>query len=97
MKVMTGKIANIEDLLQDTITEVTLYRTPSGFIFKTREEAVASIIAIACPYGDSKECRDYRVQGLRCQDCKIGDFLRGSEKLDPVGERPVKEHSQAEG
>jgi hypothetical protein len=74
---MTGKIANIEDLLRDTITEVTLYRTPSGSVFKTKEEAVASIIATACPYGDSKECREYRAQGLRCQDCKIGDFLRG--------------------
>jgi hypothetical protein len=97
MKVMTGKIANIEDLLRDIITEVTLYRTPSGSIFKTKEEAVASIIAIACPYGDSKECRDYRARGLRCQDCKIGDFLKGSKKPSQVGEKTVKQHIQAEG
>ena len=74
---MAGKIAKIEELLQDTITEVTLYRTPSGALFKTKEEAISSLIALACPHGDTKECREYRAQGLRCQDCKIGNFLRG--------------------
>ncbi len=74
---MSEKIARIEELLGDTITEVTLYRTPSGALFKTKEEAITSIIAIACPHGDSKECREYLRQGLRCQDCKIGNFLRG--------------------
>lgn len=74
---MSGKIAKIEELLQDTITEVTLYRTPSGSLFKTKEEAITSLVAMACPHGDSKACREYRAQGLRCQDCKIGNFLRG--------------------
>jgi len=73
---MGEKIATIEELLGDTITEVTLYRTPSGSLFKTKEEAITSLIAMACPHGDSKECREYRAQGLRCQDCKIGSFLR---------------------
>ena len=73
---MAGKIARIEELLGDTITEVTFYRTPSGALFKTKEEAITSIIAIACPHGDSKECREYLQQGLRCQDCKIGNFLK---------------------
>ena len=73
---MAGKIARIEELLGDTITEVTLYRTPSGALFNTKEEAITSIIAIACPHGDRKECREYLKQGLRCQDCKIGNFLR---------------------
>ena len=76
---MAGKIARIEELLGDTITEVTLFRTPSGALFKTKEEAITSIIAIACPHGDSgdsKECREYLKQGLRCQDCKIGNFLK---------------------
>lgn len=36
---MAEKIATIEELLGDTITEVTLYRTPSGSLFKTKEEA----------------------------------------------------------
>ena len=70
------KIATIEELLGDTITEVTLYRTPSGSLFKTKEEAITSLIAMACPHGDTQECREYRAQGLRCQDCKIGNFLR---------------------
>jgi hypothetical protein len=74
---MAEKIARIEELLGDTITEVTLFRTPAGALFKTKEEAITSIIAIACPHGDSKECREYLKQGLRCQDCKIGNFLRG--------------------
>jgi hypothetical protein len=74
---MAEKIATIEELLGDTITEVTLYKTPSGALFKTKEEAVTSLIAMACPYGESKKCREYRAQGLRCQDCKIGNFLRG--------------------
>ena len=74
---MAGKIARIEELLQDTITEATLYRTPSGALFRTKEEAISSLIAMACPHGDTKECREYRAQGLRCQDCKIGNFLRG--------------------
>jgi hypothetical protein len=73
---MAGKIARIEELLRDTITEVTLYRTPSGSLFETKEEAVTSLIALACPQGDSQECRAYRAQGLRCQDCKIGNFLK---------------------
>ena len=70
------KIATIEELLGDTITEVTLYRTPSGSLFTTKEEAITSLIATACPHGDTHECREYRAQGLRCQDCKIGTFLR---------------------
>ena len=74
---MAERIATIEELLGDTITEVTLYRTPSGSLFDTKEEAVSSLIALACPHGDSKECIAYRAQGLRCQDCKIGNFLRG--------------------
>lgn len=74
---MAGKIAKIEELLQETITEVTLYRTPSGSLFKTKEEAISSLIAIACPHGDTKECKEYRAQGLRCQDCRIGNFLKG--------------------
>ena len=96
---MTGKIANIEDLLRDTITEVTLYSTPSGSVFKTKEEAVASIIAIACPYGDSKECREYRAQGLRCQDCKIGDFFVAVRKtgINPVGEKTSQTAQSGEG
>jgi len=58
---MAEKIARLEELLGDTITEVTLYMTPSGALFRTKEEAVASLIALAC---------------VRCQDCKIGNFLR---------------------
>ena len=73
---MAVKIARIEELLGDTITEVTLYRTPSGSLFKTKEEAVSSLIAMACPHGDSQDCKEYRAQGLRCQDCKIEKFLR---------------------
>jgi hypothetical protein len=73
---MAEKIARIEELLEEAITEVTMYRTPSGALFPTKEEAVSSIIALACPHGDSEECRKYRKQGLRCQDCKIGNFLR---------------------
>jgi hypothetical protein len=73
---MAEKIARVEELLEEVITEVTMYRTPSGALFPTKEEAASSIIALACPYGDSEECREYRKQGLRCQDCKIGDFLR---------------------
>jgi hypothetical protein len=73
---MAGKIARIEELLGETITEVTLYRTPSGSLFKTKEEAITSIIASACPDGDTKDCREYRKRGLRCQDCKIGTFLK---------------------
>ena len=71
---MAEKIARIEELLGDTITEVTLYRTPSGALFKTKEEAITSIIAIACPHGETKACREYLKRGLRCQDCKIGNF-----------------------
>jgi hypothetical protein len=78
---MAEKIATIEELLGDTITEVTLYRTPSGSLFETREEAVTSLIALACPHGDSKECRAYRAQGLRCQDCQIGIFFKGAVAL----------------
>jgi hypothetical protein len=73
---MAEKIARLEELLGDTIKEVTLYMTPSGALFGTKEEAVASLIALACPHGDTHECREYRAQGLRCQDCKIGNFLR---------------------
>jgi hypothetical protein len=73
---MAKKIARIEELLGETITEVTLYRTPSGALFKTKEEAITSIIAVACPQGNTEECREYLKQGLRCQDCKIGNFLR---------------------
>jgi hypothetical protein len=72
---MAGKIARIEERLGGTITEVTFYRTPSGALFKTKEEAITSIIAIACPHGDSKECKEYLKQGLRRQDCKIGNFF----------------------
>ena len=74
---MSEKIVKIEELLGDTISEVTAYRTPAGCLFATKEEAVSSIISMACPDGDSKECREHRKQGLRCQDCKVGDFLRG--------------------
>jgi hypothetical protein len=73
---MARKIARIEELLGETITEVTLYRTPEGALFKTKEEAITSIIANACPDGDTKECREYRKRGLRCQDCKIGTVLK---------------------
>jgi hypothetical protein len=75
---MAGKIAKIEELLGDVITEVILYRTPSGSLFETKEEAISSLIALACPHGDSKECKEYRARGLRCQDCKIGNFLRSN-------------------
>ena len=75
---MAEKIATIEELLGETITEVTLYRTPSGSLFKTKEEAITSLIAMACPHGDSKECKEYRARGLRCQDCEIGNFLRAN-------------------
>jgi hypothetical protein len=37
---MVGKIARIEELLGDTITEGILYRTPSGALFNTKEEAM---------------------------------------------------------
>ena len=74
---MAEKIVAIEELLGDAIAEVTLYKTPSGALFQTKEEAVSSIIATACPFGESNECKEHRKQGLRCQDCKIGDFLRG--------------------
>jgi hypothetical protein len=73
---LSEKIAKIEELLRDTITEETFYRTPSGALFPTKEEAVSSIIAASCPYGDAEECREHRKQGLRCQDCNIGNFLR---------------------
>jgi hypothetical protein len=39
---------------------------------------ITSLIAMACPHGDSKECKEYRTQGLRCQDCEIGNFLRAN-------------------
>jgi hypothetical protein len=74
---MAEKIVAIEELLGDAITEVTLYKTPSGALFPTKEEAVSSIIAMACPHGEGNDCREHRKKGLRCQDCKIGDFLRG--------------------
>ncbi len=74
---MVEKIARIEELLGEIVTEVTLYKTPSGALFKTKQEAITSIIAIACPHGETEECREYLKQGLRCQDCKIGTFLRG--------------------
>jgi hypothetical protein len=45
---MADKIATIEELLGDTIAEVTFYRTPSGSLFETKEEAVTSLIALAC-------------------------------------------------
>ena len=74
---MSGtKIARIEELLADTITEVILYRTPSGALFESKEEAIASIIVIACPHYASKECREYLKQGLCCPDCNIADYLR---------------------
>jgi hypothetical protein len=76
---MMEKIARIEDLLRETISEVRMYTTPSGGIYKSKEEAVTSIIAISCPWGDSDECKWYRIQGLRCQDCHIGRFLRNLE------------------
>jgi hypothetical protein len=38
---MAGKIAAIEELLGDTITEVTFYRTPSGSLFLTKERQSA--------------------------------------------------------
>jgi hypothetical protein len=71
---MAEKIARIEELLGDTITKLTFYRTPSGALFKIKEEAVTSIIATACPDGDSKECREYRARGLRCQNVRLGNF-----------------------
>ncbi len=76
------KIATIEELLVETIKEVTLYMTPAGGLYTTKEEAVTSIIAVSCPRGDSKECQQYRMQGLRCQDCQIGSFLRAHPRLD---------------
>ncbi len=75
---MAEKIATIEKLLGDTITEVTFYRTPSGSFFKNKGRSHTFLIAMACPHGDSKECKEYRAQGLRCQDCEIGNFLRAN-------------------
>ena len=54
---MAEKIATIEKLLGDTITEVTFYRIPSGSFFKTKEEAITFLIAMACPHGHSKNVR----------------------------------------
>ena len=71
---MAGKIAKIEELLRDTITEVTLYRTPSGSLFKTKEEAISSLIAMACPHGDTKECRDHRHRGCAARTVRLGIF-----------------------
>jgi hypothetical protein len=70
------KLARIEELLQEAIEEVTLYRAPNGKLYDTIEEAVTSIIAAACPHGDTEECKAYRAGGRRCQDCRIGIFLR---------------------
>jgi hypothetical protein len=70
------KIARIEDYLREAIEVVTLYRAPNGQLYDTMEEAVTSIIAAACPHGNTSECKAYRSKGLCCQDCHIGRFLR---------------------
>ncbi len=70
------KIARIEDRLREAIDVVTLYRAPNGKLYDTIEEAVTSIIAAACPHGDTPECKAYRSKGLCCRDCHIGPFLR---------------------
>jgi hypothetical protein len=71
---MPGKIARIEELLGDTITEVTLYRTPSGALFKTKEEAITSIIAIACPHADSKSVGNISNKGCVARTVRSGIF-----------------------
>ena len=83
---MSEKITRIEELLGETITEVTLYKTPAGALFKTKEEAITSIIAVACPHGDTEECREYLKQWLRCQGCSIANFL-SANRGPPRGSR----------
>jgi hypothetical protein len=72
----SARLAHIEELLGEVIEEVTLYRTPSGNLYMTKQEAITSIIAAACPHGDSPECKAHRATGKLCQDCEIGTFLR---------------------
>ena len=76
MKRHLTKLARIENCLQEAIEEVTLYKAPNGKLYDTIEEAVTSIIAAACPHGDTEECKAYRASGRCCQDCHIGTFLR---------------------
>jgi hypothetical protein len=70
------KLARIEHHLREFIEEVTLYRAPNGELYDTIEEAVTSIIAAACPWGRTPECKKYRASGGWCHDCAIGTFLR---------------------
>ena len=55
MKRHLTKLARIENRLQEAIEEVTLYKAPNGKLYDTIEEAVTSIIAAACPHGDTEE------------------------------------------
>jgi len=70
------RLARIEELLAEFIEEVTLHRAPNGNLYDSKQEAITSIIAAACPHGDSPECRAYRASGKLCHDCQIGTFLR---------------------
>jgi hypothetical protein len=76
VELLVKKITVVEDLLGEMIQEVVFYKTPAGYVYKTKDEAVTSIIAVSCPYGNTDECKQHRSQGFRCQDCNIGDFLR---------------------
>ena len=44
---MAEKIATIEELLAETITEVTLYRTPSGALFDTRTDNLSHCLGLS--------------------------------------------------
>ena len=72
----SGRLARIEGLLGEVIEEVTLYKTPSGNLYKTKQEAISFIIAAACPHGDSPECKARRASGKLCSDCQIGTLLQ---------------------
>jgi predicted nucleic acid binding AN1-type Zn finger protein len=76
MKSDSSRLTRIEELLGEVIEEVTLYKTPSGNLYETKQEAISSIIAAACPHGDSPECKAHRASGKLCHDCQIGTFLR---------------------
>ena len=93
------RLTRIEELLGEVFEEVTLYKTPSGNLYETKWEAIASIIAAACPHGDSSECKAHRASGKLCHDCQIGTFLRnvpfaikGEEKdtnIKSLGKQPI--------
>ena len=72
---MAGKIAKIEELLQDTIQK-KLSRTSSGALFKTKEEAISSLIAMAVLMVTPKSVESIGHRGCAARTVRL-EFFQG--------------------